>query len=168
LPVLAVKGKTMRQIPKDIREGKAAVEALKALIDNLDTAFISAAKNRARKHKTNFEFPDCGVFHKADPSQYQWDDIILRWQLCLLFAEWTAGMIGQKSAEGHCQTPGHIPCKKMSKRFLKTMLRTFKKDLETLVKQIGRVERLVLKHTDGFDKPSKAVAHDLGLREEPP
>jgi hypothetical protein len=56
----------------------------------------------------------------------------------------------------------------MSKRFLKTMLRTFKKDLETLVKQVGRVERLVRKHTDDFDKPSQAVAYNLGLREEPP
>jgi len=56
----------------------------------------------------------------------------------------------------------------MSKRFLKTMLAAFKEDLQTLVKEIGRIERLVRKHTDRFDKPSQAVAYNLGLREEPP
>ena len=161
----------MRQIPKDIREGKAALNAIKAKIDSLDAAFIAAARERGKKHKTSFSFPECGVAHLAEPkpgNPHVWDDIVLAWQLCLLFGEYTAGLIGQKSAEGHCQTGHHVPCKRMSKRFLKTMLRTFKKDLETLAKQVGRVERLVLKHTDGFDKPSKAVAHDLGLREEPP
>src|SRR6516162_7614370 len=161
----------MRQIPKDIREGKTALNAIKVQIDNLNTAFVAAARERAKKHRTSFSFADCGVAHLAEPepgNPHRWDDIILAWQLCLLFGEYTAGLIGQKSAEGHCQTPGHVPCKKMSKRFLKTMLRNFKKDLETLAKQVGRIERLVLKHTDGFDKPSKAVAHDLGLREEPP
>jgi hypothetical protein len=161
----------MRQIPKDIREGKAALNAIKAKIDRLDAAFIAVARERAKKHKTSFSFQDCGVSHLAEPipgNPHVWDDIILAWQLCLLFGEYTAGLIGQKAAEGHCQTAAHVPCKAMSKRFLKTMLPAFRKDLETLVKQIGRVQRLVRQHTDDFDKPSRAVAHDLGLREEPP
>lgn len=161
----------MRQIPKDIREGMAALNAIKARIDSLDAAFIAAARDRAKKHKTGFSFPDCGVAHLAEPTPgnpHVWDDIILAWQLCLLFGEYTAGLIGQKAAEGHCQTPAHVPCKTMSRRFLKIMLRTFRKDLETLVKQIRRVQRLVRQHTGGFLKPGKGVAHDLGLRAEPP
>ena len=159
----------MRQIPKDIKEGKAACNAAKTKIDSLDTVLIAIAKERAQKHKTSFSFPDCGVEHLADPepgNPHRWDHIILTWQLCLLFGEYTAGLIGQKSAEGYCGK--HVPCKKMSKRFLKTMLAAFRKDLKRLVKQIGRIERLVRKHTDGFDQPSQAVAYKIGLREEPP
>ncbi len=161
----------MRQIPKDIKEGKAACNAIKPKIDSLDAAFIAAARDRAKKHRTSFSFADCSVAHLAEPepgNPHRWDDIILTWQLCLLFGEYTAGLLGQKSAEGHCQTGNHVPCKRMSKRFMKTMLAAFRKDLKRLTKQIGRIERLVRKATDGFDKPSQVVAYNLGLREEPP
>jgi hypothetical protein len=35
----------MRQIPKDIKEGKAACNAIKTKIDSLDTPFIAAASS---------------------------------------------------------------------------------------------------------------------------
>jgi hypothetical protein len=161
----------MQQIPKDIKEGKAVCNTIKSKIDSLDQAIIAAARERAKKHTTNYQFADCGVAHLAEPepgNPHRWDDIILAWQLCLLFGEYTAGLIGQKSAEGHCQTETHRPCKKMSKRFMETMLADFKKDINKLVQEIGEIERLVRLHTKDFENPSQKVAYNLGLREEPP
>jgi hypothetical protein len=83
LPNRSVHGeKAMRQIPKDIREGKAALNAIKAKIDRLDAAFIAAARERAKKHKTSFSFPECGVAHLAEPipgNPHVWDDRTTFW-----------------------------------------------------------------------------------------
>src|SRR5207248_962431 len=93
MPNRSVHGeKTMRQIPKDIREGKAALNAIKAKIDRLDAAFIAAARERAKNHKTSFSFPYYGASHLAElipGNPHVWDVIILAWQLCLLFCEYT-------------------------------------------------------------------------------
>jgi len=87
--------------------------------------------------------------------------------LVLLFAEYLAGLLAQKAAEGHCQQPGHPPCAAMAKGHM-TMLRRFKKDLQKLIDEICEAEEEVEQETNQLERPNQIVAWILGLRDEDP
>jgi len=83
---------------------------------------------------------------------------ISAWEMSLLLAEYAAGTLAQKAAEGHCAT--NAPCHESSAEHLE-MLEDFRKQLHDLV---GEIDDVV-----GKIKSAKALgeqtARDLGLRD---
>jgi hypothetical protein len=152
-----------------IREGKRTVNKIHAKLDSLDGDIIDVARRRARDYGNRFVFLECDVRHlpELSGSPNQWSHLIVPWQLSLLLAEYTAGMLAQKAAEGHCQTPAHVPCSEMTKGHMK-MLSKFKKELQRLVNEICEVEEEVRQETNDLQKPGQVVAWTLGLRDEDP
>src|SRR5436190_15633749 len=77
---------------------------------------------------------ECGV--EYTPQHHE----IEMWMFTLMFGEYTADLILQKAADGHCYA--HKPCLATSDMHLQ-MARDLKKDLEQLVTQIGqRIEEV--------------------------
>jgi len=83
---------------------------------------------------------------------------IAAWEMSLLLAEYTAGTLAQKAAEGHCTT--NAPCPESSREHLE-MLEDFKKQLNDLV---GEIEGLIGKIRSAPTLVEQ-TARDLGLRD---
>jgi hypothetical protein len=150
-----------------IRDGKRAVNSIRARLDELHREIVDQARTRARAHGTRFAFPECEMGYDPDDprSPDLWGREMVFWQLSLLLGEYMAGLLAQKAAEGHCNK--HRPCPKMAKNHM-DMLDALKADLQGLVRQIDEVQEEIRQATDHLQKPSQRVAQTIGLRNEQP
>jgi hypothetical protein len=83
---------------------------------------------------------------------------ISAWEMSLLLAEYAAGTLAQKAAEGHCAT--NAPCHESSAEHLE-MLEDFRKQLHGLVDEIADL----IVRIKGLKAPAEQRARDLGLRD---
>jgi hypothetical protein len=113
----------------------------------------------ARARGTEFGNTACGTTY--GPGKQEIDV----WHLALLLGEYTAGLLAQKSAEGHCLRPGHVPCQQMASLHM-DMFIAFKKALESLIAEMRDLEKRVRAKTENLANPSRAAAKEVGLRDD--
>jgi len=117
---------------------------------------IAEARARAKANSGDviYDFKDCGSGMLYGVGSQE----ITAWEMSVLLAEYTAGVLAQKAAEGHC--PKEAPCAKASKEFLR-MLEDYRGRLNGLVAEI---DALLVK-IRGSQTLGPQLAKSLGLRD---
>src|SRR5207249_4380083 len=125
-------------------------KALPELID----AIRARARAKGDAGGIIYGFPDCasGIRYGAGSQE------IDAWEMSVLLAEYAAGMLAQKAAEGHC--PKEAPCSKSSKEHLQ-MLEDFKLCVQELVRQVDDLSGKI----KGLKTLGPEAAKALGLRD---
>jgi hypothetical protein len=89
-----------------------------------------AAQARAAARGPDYRLLACGLDYSPGHQELH------VWHLCLLFAEYTAGILAQKAVEAHCSTSTHgTLCPRASDLHLR-MVRHFRRDLKDLIGEI--------------------------------
>ncbi len=97
----------------------------KSLPDLLAAVKARALKKVKHTRGTIYDFKGCGSGIGYGPESQE----ITAWEMSILLAEYAAGTIAQKAAEGHC--PKEAPCSKSSMEHLQ-MLSDFKLELQDI------------------------------------
>jgi hypothetical protein len=122
---------------------------------------IDAAREMAKTDNIRYRWDVCKTEYSPEGKNHEIDV----WNLSLMYAQYLAGLLALKAAEGHCQTKAHIPCKEMANSHM-YMFNAFKSSLEALVKEMGELEQRVKDKTENFTKLGPEISKELGLRDD--
>jgi hypothetical protein len=141
----------MKQVDKILMKPRPE-HALSELVD--------AARQKAKKDAVRYRWDACETGYSPETPNHEIDV----WNLSLMYAQYLAGLLALKAAEGHCQTMSHLPCKTMANAHM-YMFNAFKSSLESLVKEMSELEQRVKDKTENYTKLGPEIAKELGLRD---
>jgi len=133
-----------------IAQGLQAVDAVLSSPNWDINRLLMAARDRAQLLGTGSGLPsgyafglnNCGTYYGVTNRGTSQE--LYLWCLSLLLAEYTAGLLARKAAEGHCQqhrkAPDFNPCPDMAKEHMR-MLGAFKEALRALIDEIEQLEQ---------------------------